>query len=319
MGGAVLTAAAAQEDATTDEIRVEFMGASGGMKVFDLNDADTFLMVQQDELLEYTADGEMQVPPNRMNMAGGDNGWSPLTSESQGGNSYYSTRFTKADGEKDFSLMAHVARNTVSTTEEVPCSGCASGEGVCQDPDTLVCAGRTGGIPSVCPASFSLCTEPIEITQDTLKFSIVVQWDFVQVGNRLKYALELKDKSGNTPVVSDSNGIYQVDIPGSGWLEIPTTALILGGASPEPVTLDITTRMQGGTFVIDFDFRKHYTHINHHQWSDLQGCYLRDCLCIFSVFPARYIALLRPGAVHRAAHCWLVGMVGSSSLLQLFI
>ena len=92
--------------AETDAVRVEFLGSSGGMKLFNLNDAANFLMVQQDEMLEIDAEGEMVVPPNRMNMAGGTAEWSPLMMETTGGLTHYHAKFTKTDGAKSFSLAA---------------------------------------------------------------------------------------------------------------------------------------------------------------------------------------------------------------------
>lgn len=242
--------------AETEAVRVEFMGASGGMKLFNLNDAENFLMVQQNEMLEIDAEGQMVVPPNRMNMAGGTASWTPMTTETTGGLTSYHTKFTKTDGAKSFSLAAHVSRNTVSTSEEVPCSGCADGTaGVCIDPDTSECSAKTVGPPSTCPEATRECTEPIELTQDTLKFSITTEWDFVSPGNGLRYSIVLKDKNGGEPVVEpEENSIKNVDIPGTGWLEIPTTGLIVGGESPVPIDVQVTTQTQGDQFILNFVF-----------------------------------------------------------------
>ena len=163
---AALSVSCAQDPAAeTEAVRVEFMGSSGGMKVFNLNDASNFLMVQQDELLEVDAAGDMVVPPNRMRMAGGNAEWSPLEAESTGGRTNYNTRFTKSDSGTTFGLTAHVARDTVSTSEEVPCSGCSSGAGVCIDPASEDCTDKKPGPPSVCPDNYRECTEPIELTK----------------------------------------------------------------------------------------------------------------------------------------------------------
>ena len=242
--------------AETDAVRVEFLGSSGGMKLFNLNDAANFLMVQQDEMLEIDAEGEMVVPPNRMNMAGGTAEWSPLMMETTGGLTHYHTTFTKTDGAKSFSLAAHISRSTVSTSEEVPCSGCAEGTaGVCIDPDTAECSDKTVGPPSTCPESTRECTEPIELTQDTLKFSITTEWDFVSTGNGLRYSIILKDNSASEPVVdADDSSMMNVAIPGTGWLEIPTTGLIVGGEEAVPIDIEVTTRTQGGQFILDFVF-----------------------------------------------------------------
>jgi hypothetical protein len=247
---------AGEQAAETDVVRVEFMGSSGGMKLFNLNDAENFLMVQQDEMLEIDADGEMVVPPNRMNMAGGSGTWTALTTETTGGLTSYHTKFTKVEDGKSFSLVAHVSRSTVSTSEEVPCSGCADGTaGVCIDPDTAECSDKTVGPPSTCPESTRECSEQIELTQDTLKFSITTEWDFVSPGNGLRYSIVLKDKNGDEPVVdNDDSSMMSVEIPGSGWIEIPTTGLIVGGEAPVPIDVQVTTRTQGSQFILDFVF-----------------------------------------------------------------
>jgi hypothetical protein len=255
---AVLVAAdeTGEQAAETEAVRVEFMGSSGGMKIFNVNDAANFLMVQQDEMLEVDADGEMVVPPNRMNMAGGTGAWTPLTTEATGGLTSYHTTFTKVEGGKSFSLAAHVSRSTISTSEEVPCSGCADGTaGVCIDPETGECSDKMVGPPSTCPENTRECTEPIELTQDTLKFSITTEWDFVSPGNGLRYSIILKDNNGDEPVVDDDDSsMMNIEIPGSGWLEIPTTGLIVGGEEPVPVDVQVTTRTQGSQFILDFVF-----------------------------------------------------------------
>lgn len=246
----------AEAVAETDAVRVEFLGASGGMKLFNVNAEGNFLMVQQDEMLEVNAAGEMVVPPNRMNMAGGNNGWDDLVEETTGGLTSYRTRFQKTDGGKAFSLAAHVARSTISTFEEVPCSGCLGDTaGVCIDVDTSTCSDKTVGPPSTCPLNSRGCVEPIELTQDTLKFSITVTaWDFVSPGNRLRYSIAVKGQNNAQPVVvPDENSVMNIDLPGTGWLEIPTTGMIVGGAAPVPVDVGITTRTQGSQFIIDFD------------------------------------------------------------------
>lgn len=242
--------------AETDAVRVEFMGSSGGMKLFNLNDDEKFLMVQQDEMLEVDTSGEMVVPPNRMNMAGGNAAWSALTTQTPGGLTSYHTKFTKTDGQKSFSLAAHISRHTVSTREEVPCSGCADGSaGVCIDAETSECSDKTAGPPSVCPENTRECSEPIELTQDTLKFSITTTWDFISAGNQLRYSIVLKDHTGNEPVVTEpENSVMNVDIDGTGWLDIPTTGMIVGGAAPVPVDIVVTTRSQGSQFILDFTF-----------------------------------------------------------------
>jgi hypothetical protein len=234
------------------------MGSSGGMKVFNLNDVENFIMVQQDELLEVDANGDMVTPPNRMSMAGGDAQWSALETEtSRGGLTVYNAQFTKTDGGKSFSLTAHVARHTVTTAEAVPCSGCSVGEGVCQATADASCSDRDVGPPSICPTGSALCTEPITIKSDTLKFSIVVSgWDFGADTNTLTYGMSIKDKSngGNAPEVTNNDGVKDIVIPGTGWLQIPTSGLIVGGAEPVPITVGVGTRTQGSQFLLEYDF-----------------------------------------------------------------
>eukprot|EP01046_Picozoa_sp_COSAG06_P010413 COSAG06_NODE_568_length_14183_cov_130.573843_11_plen_260_part_00 len=99
------------------------------------------------------------------------------------------------------------------------------------------------------------CSEPIELTQDTLKFSITTTWDFISAGNQLRYSIVLKDHTGNEPVVTEpENSVMNVDIDGTGWLDIPTTGMIVGGAAPVPVDIVVTTRSQGSQFILDFTF-----------------------------------------------------------------
>jgi hypothetical protein len=257
--GGLLHGVQAQVAAETESIRVEFMGASGGMKVFNLNEAEGgFLMMKQGELLEVDDAGEMVVPPHRMNLAGGNAQWSALTTETSGEMTSYRTEFTKTEDGTSFTLRAHVARQRVTTSETVPCSGCSGGtEGVCQNVANGVCSSRDTGPPSVCAAGSQLCTQPITITSDTLKFSIVVSgWAFSSTRHRLAYSMTLKDKSngGNTPEVTRNPGEMEIVVPGSGWLRIPKSGMIVGGAAAVPITVDVDTRTQGSQFVMDYTF-----------------------------------------------------------------
>lgn len=108
----------------------------------------------------------------------------------------------------------------------------------------------------MCPGGSSLCTQPITITSDTLKFSIVVSgWTFSSAGNRLAYSMTLKDKSdgNNFPDVSRGSDV-EIVVPGTGWLRIPKSGLIVGGATDVPIVVDVDTYMQGSQFVIDYTF-----------------------------------------------------------------
>lgn len=262
LGPLLLRAADAQLVAEADAIGVEFMGSSGGMKVFNLNEAaEGFLMVQQDELLEVDAAGEMVVPPNRMSMAGGDAAWTALQEEDQGGGrTAYSTKFTKTEDDgKKFTLTAHVTRSAITTTDNVPCSACSGGtSGECQNAADLACSPPEVGPPEVCPVETVRCSEPITITSDTLKFSIVVSgWDFKGADHQLTYAMSVKDKSnGNeAPTVTENpGGATEIVVPGSGWLNIPTSGVIVGGAQRVPVDVGVTTRQQGSQLILDYVF-----------------------------------------------------------------
>jgi hypothetical protein len=240
--------------ATVDDVTVNFMGSSGGMKIFETDSPDGFLMVQQDKLREYTQNGSQT--NNQMNMAGGGSSWSALETTQTNGVSHYKTTFTKTATGKKFQLIAHISKGEVTTTEEVPCSACQSGSGVCKSTSNVCSDAQSDG---ACASGSTKCTETIAIKQDELKFSIVIaEWDWKNgsTTNRLHYALELKQKDGGgDPKASDSNGNKVVTVGSGAKIVLESKAQVVGGSgAATEVDVNITTGMQGSKYIIEFDF-----------------------------------------------------------------
>jgi len=199
------------------------------------------------------------VKSNLTSISGGDAEWSDFTSTTDAdGNVLYTTSFHKSDGTKHFHLTAHLAQDTITTTEVTTCSNCTSGAGVCQNNVTEVCSAMDSN--GICSNS-SPCTEEITVVKDELKFSFTIAgWDWKDgsTTHRLHYALELKQKGGDgsIPTTSDdaNNDMKTVTVANGGELLIPTTGKIIGGTGvAEIVDVGVTTGFQGDKFIIEFD------------------------------------------------------------------
>lgn len=251
----ICSAASADESASTGKVTAEFIGASGGLKIFPKSDANGFIMVQQSKLQEVDANG---VAPGGTSISmAGQNTWTALATTQTEGKTVYSTTFSKTSGATSFELTAHLARETTTTIENVPCNNCTSAtSGGCQNA-ALACEAATD---AACTGDgYSLCTETVAVVADELKFSIVVQgFPFKDPANKLQYMLEIKDKTGAAGTVDAK------DAPGAaksktvamngGHIDTPTTAVIKGGAADETVDVVVTATEQGSKRQITFLF-----------------------------------------------------------------
>lgn len=227
-------------DVTTDDAQAEtgrvafdFMGASGGMKIRNVDDTlpSRWVMLQQDKLEELTASGAKVGGSNgAMNMAG-KGSWTPLAKstvvESGASTDFFSTTFSKTSSSgATFSLAAHVSRGVVNTFEAIPCSACTSGAGNCADPSGVCSAFSNppaAGAPpgdGACDVNMTACTVPVVLPRDALKFSITVAgWTFQDPSNKLSYSIILKQKGGDPGGATDDSDFGPVaanDTVGSG-------------------------------------------------------------------------------------------------------
>jgi len=249
-------------EASTDAVGVEFLGASGGLKIFpksaDIGGA--WIMVQQDKLEEVTVDGKrVNGPGKKMNMAGQNMGWTPLAVHDHGdGLVVHSTSFTKVSGDVTFKLTAHLAKQTTTVQENVPCNNCtATNTGAdCQNTTTLVCA--AAGDDGTCAEGFTRCTETVKVTSDQLKFSIVVQgWEFADASNLLSYGIDVKSKNGGgaEAKLEEGDGADEKKVAlDGGMIYTPTKAVIKGGETDVEVDVDVRLGTQGSKQVLTFTF-----------------------------------------------------------------
>lgn len=277
----------AQEEASTGDVRVEFMGASGGMKVFTLGDDDKFLMVQQGKLEEVTSSGEKcrgggKDRCSSINVAG-KNSWTPVTSAAIGESDdmLYTTTFSVTEGDVTLELTARLTTSTTTVMDFVPCSGCNSTTG---NSTTDVCkrtpgnaesngnsppshsngvssengpAGHQGDCVGLengeCPDKYIACKEETVIKKNDLEFAIQVSgFEFQDPSNQLAYSLILKDKTGAETSFADGKVIY----PGEGEFSWPPTANIEGTSTEKrEVPVSVTPVDNGeGKVVINFLF-----------------------------------------------------------------
>lgn len=247
------TALAQDQTAETATVKVDFIGASGGMKLFPKADDKSFIMVQQGKLAEIDAKTGKTVKD--IKMAGQNEPWTPVAEEGEGDKVVYSTSFSKTTATGNFGLSAFLTRTTTTVTETVACDGCTTEtEGQlfeCKDAGN-VCSAATDG---ACADGSTLCEESSTVTEDSLKFSIRVSgWEFADPANTLQYEVSLKSKAGGKEAEESSEGKgKRVDVDG-GYVTMPTTATIHGGAASKDVDVTVTTGTQGQAATITYTF-----------------------------------------------------------------
>lgn len=255
---ALSLAVAACLEASTGAVKVEFLGASGKMKLYPASDASgkggTFVEVSQEKLQEMNGAKKASGAKTSLNVAG-QNSWTPL--EKKGDS--YDTTFTTADGDKTFALTSHLAQKTTTVVDVVPCNNCTSGAGSCKDTASGVCA--EPGLDGNCPVSSNSCTASNTAYQHKLKFSFVVSgWQFLQASNTLQYGLVIKSKGNNK--LADKDGNHTVTPENEkatlalegGFFELPTVAIIKGGEADRRVNVTVTTTVVKDSTYVDFSF-----------------------------------------------------------------
>jgi len=268
------SALAADLEASADQVTVQYMGASGGMKIFGKKNASKWIMVQQEKLEEVTT---LKGKANRLNMAGGDAAWTGLEKITVGKVETYTTTFRKTMDDAVFSLTAHISTGEVDITEPVPCSGCNIGSGFCTksavvekfvnrtdangtDPNgtltnisEVTCSEENSSIE--CDTGFAKCEETVTIPKDELKFSIQVHnWPFKSEASKLTYAIVLKQKDEGGAVAESGNSTRKFEVADGGYVVLPTKGKIVGGETSEDIDVGVSTEMQGTKYIINFEF-----------------------------------------------------------------
>lgn len=259
-------AAGANVDASTDAVTVQYMGSSGGMKIFNKKNTSKWIMVQQDKLEEVAASKGGK--PNKLNMAGGDAAWTGIEKTTVKKVDTFTTTFSKSMDNAKFSLTAHISTGEVDIMEPVPCSGCEVGAGYCTKSEVVEkdVNGTLTNVTQVtcadddatddCDPGFTKCEEKVTIPKDELKFSIMVHnWPFKSEASTLTYAIILKQKVEGGPVTESGTTTRKLEIADGGYVVLPTKGKIVGGdAAEEEIDVGITTTEQGGKFIINFEF-----------------------------------------------------------------
>jgi hypothetical protein len=255
----VATVSAQEQTASTDLVKVDFVGASGKMKLFpagsDGSKKAGYVVVSQEKLQEMNGDTKQSGAGRSLNVAG-KNSWTVLQKE---GDSYRTTFSTEENG-KSFQLTSHLAVKTTTVLDAVPCSGCTSGAGSCKD-SAGVCAAP--GTDKSCAANTTACTASSTAYENQLKFSFIVSgWEFAQPSNTLIYGLVIESKgpksstepkSENKTTVKGKNKRARLALD-SGFFDLPTTATIKGGAEDKEVDIEVTTTIDKDRVYVDFKF-----------------------------------------------------------------
>ena len=248
-------------------------GASGGLKLLANDGTGTYIMAQQAKLEEVDADGKKCPQCFSLNVAG-KNEWTPLAVNTTEAGKEYSTTFTVLDGgDVSFSLTAHLAESTMTTTDVVPCSNCTKEDateltslpGVCERQNCVDPSNSTGKCIKqcvdaeedgfTCRKDFALCTESVTIQESQLKFSFVLGGVvFKDPTNKLTYGLSLKTNANATEEVTKAASGETVTVGGSS-IEMPTTAIVKAWDKPDrEVQVTITTENKGDKLDINFEF-----------------------------------------------------------------
>lgn len=268
-------AALADEIAKGSTVTAEFIGSSGGLKIYPASDSNKFLMVQQLKLEEIDSAGRKV---KEMQMSGSNEAWTPMTVDDSrdatgAGTEIFTTQFSKTDAGRKFTLMAHLSRQTTNVIDPVACTACAADgsgatSGECKSTTDSTCSAATGTNSDQCAAGSELCTVTNQIIADTIKFSVRVSgWAFASATNKLVYGLELKtpntnngSKQGSLDATSlfsfmDSNsGKEKSAATAEGYVVTPTAASIHGGGGIRNVQVKVDMLSNGGKDMIHMEF-----------------------------------------------------------------
>ena len=264
------TAHAADLTASTDKVTASFLGASGGLKLLNIDEGG-YLQVSQEKIQEVTADGSKCNGAGCMSInVAGQNEWSPLETVNpdpsevgEDKTTVSSTTFTVVEDGVTFNLMAHISNREWTETDPVPCSQCAAasegGEataGNCQNGGDMTCADY--GEDGACPADYTECTQAVELQSNELKFSMMLTGASLKdpENNKISYGISIKDKSSDTGG-EDSDGDRtdgKVKFK-DGEVTYPSTGVMVGGDAEErEVPVEVTSSVQGSKFMLDFTF-----------------------------------------------------------------
>jgi len=220
----LLVATVFGEDNTTTptaDVRVDFVGNSGKIKLYAGSDPNTFIMISQSKLAETDSTGKT-VNSRNVQLSSTDGSWSALQHQTQNGTDYYASTYT--------------------STFEVDKQGNNDG--------TTVTFQLTAHLYQK-PANISYGNTTIIVKENTLKFSVwVTGWPAFGDGNTLNYAITLSSKGGDNGGNLKTEGKDKKVETDSGSLDLPTLAL----ADDEPVNVGISLDSNGGKQSINFVF-----------------------------------------------------------------
>eukprot|EP00462_Mataza_sp_D1_P021703 CAMPEP_0175134026 /NCGR_PEP_ID=MMETSP0087-20121206/7963_1 /TAXON_ID=136419 /ORGANISM="Unknown Unknown, Strain D1" /LENGTH=308 /DNA_ID=CAMNT_0016416569 /DNA_START=60 /DNA_END=986 /DNA_ORIENTATION=+ len=161
------------EEASTDTVSVDFIGSSGGLKLFLKANTSSFVMIQQDKLQEVDKDGAKVGGKGAFwNLAG-----SGAFGELKSNDGVYSTTYKASDGDKTFELQAFL------TQTEKQVNDTTSNQTVTVKSNTL---------------KFSIA---------------VTNWAFQNTTNKLQYAIIIKDQSDSKATRTKGTASDTVSFP----------------------------------------------------------------------------------------------------------
>ena len=232
--------------------------------MFGSQEAENFIMIQQDKLQECSYDSandeyDMVNGNGKSWNLAGDGDWSDFEAEEVSSTTTgYHTTFTATDGDKKFTLSAHVSVTEYDVEEAIPCQNCNSSTiGVCYDVNDYTC-GDVNATTGACDVNNTLCTETVTIREETLKFSTTLSgWSFDSTDNFVCYGIKLKFKDGETVEEDDDTSEFMNGkklTVGGNFLDMPTTGKKIGPYGTTEETVDIRTGTQGSSYVIEYAF-----------------------------------------------------------------
>ena len=256
---------AADLSVSTDKVTASFLGASGGLKLFNI-ETEGYLMVQQAKIEEVTPDGSKCNGSGCLSInVAGNNDWSALDTvevdSSDVKTTVTSTTFTVVEDGVTFNLIAHVSNAEWTETDPVPCSECAAnGAGPCQNAGDSTCTDYEviEGV-ATCPAEYTECTQSVELKSNELKFSMLLTGVTLKdpENNKIHYGISIKNKASDSGGDENTDGKAETGVVkfGDGEVTYPTTGVMVGGDSAErTVPVSVTTSTQGSKYLLDFTF-----------------------------------------------------------------
>jgi hypothetical protein len=252
---------------STDKVTASFMGASGGLKLMNI-ETEGYLQVSQEKIEEVTPDGSKCNGAGCMSInVAGQNDWSALETVEVDPNevgddktTVTSTTFTVVEDGVTFNLMAHVSNREWTETDPVPCSECAAeGAGPCQNAGDNTCADyETVDGVTTCPLDYAECTQTVELKSNELKFSMMLTGATLKdaVNNKIRYGLSIKDKSSDADGEDADGEAKTGEVKfGDGEVTYPSTGVMVGGdAAEREVPVEVTSTTQGSKFMLEFVF-----------------------------------------------------------------